>query len=694
MPPEQAEGRLHAVNERSDVYGLGAILYEILTGRPPFEGPDSQQIIRQVIHEMPERPRRRVATVPAALEAVCLKALAKEPAARYVSATALADDVRHWLAGESVSAYPEPWTARRGVDGPASHARHVRGRGAGGRGGQPRGGDAGARRRQSRNTRGARPGPHAPARGRDPARPGRAPRPRNAGAARPGQGELPAGRDAVEEYTSKVANDPRLKEKDLESLRKELLKSATKFFQKLTEQPGDAAPVRADLGRAYRDLGYLVRTTGDAKNGVAHGEKALALFDQLHAEAPDDAPIKRELAKTCTDLGNALNTLGDTKRPAALHRRAIRLLDGDKDSTARKHLAEAYDNLAYFLDEHAGEPGDVTATYAKAVAVLEALSAAEHDVARLVALGSAYTDLGWRYVEIGELKRGGQALDHGVRTLQEAVAKAAADPLALGSLAAAIHARGMFKEQSRSRRGAGGPRRIGGAVSQAGRRPPEHRVLPARRGPWSEQHGRGPPALRRQTRRQRPVQAIAATQGGHRRPLPRCAQLPGRLGARAAKPQSGPAVARSGEGARARTQDRRDARRPAADGFAVPIGFGRQSSDPRHCARTGAPVGRGRGRLSPGAGDSRRAGGQESRPAQVPAQAGQHPRATGPSLRQVGQARSGGAGVARGAGRLRRGGGRLSGAPARPRRRSASVCASWPATNSRTSKPPRPSRLI
>jgi serine/threonine protein kinase/Flp pilus assembly protein TadD len=112
MPPEQAEGA--AVDHRSDVYGLGAILYEILAGRPPFEGPDPLDVLRRVVRDVPARPREVVPTAPRPLEAACLKALAKVPADRYGSAIELADEVRRFLADEPVRAYREPAVARAG----------------------------------------------------------------------------------------------------------------------------------------------------------------------------------------------------------------------------------------------------------------------------------------------------------------------------------------------------------------------------------------------------------------------------------------------------------------------------------------------------------------------------------------------------------------------------------------------------
>jgi tetratricopeptide (TPR) repeat protein/tRNA A-37 threonylcarbamoyl transferase component Bud32 len=112
MPPEQAEGA--AVTRLSDVYGLGAILYEILTGRAPFEGSETRDVLRRVVAEQPARPREVVVVTPRALEAVCLKALAKAPAERYSTVAELADEVRRFLADEPVRAYREPGAARAG----------------------------------------------------------------------------------------------------------------------------------------------------------------------------------------------------------------------------------------------------------------------------------------------------------------------------------------------------------------------------------------------------------------------------------------------------------------------------------------------------------------------------------------------------------------------------------------------------
>lgn len=108
MSPEQADGRMELVGRHSDVYSLGAVLYEILTGKPPFAGKDTPELLRRVVREIPQPPRQLVASTPRTLEAICLKALAKRPEARFTSAKALAQDVECFLADEPVTAFAEP----------------------------------------------------------------------------------------------------------------------------------------------------------------------------------------------------------------------------------------------------------------------------------------------------------------------------------------------------------------------------------------------------------------------------------------------------------------------------------------------------------------------------------------------------------------------------------------------------------
>ena len=120
MAPEQAEGRSNLVGATSDIYALGAILYKLLVGFPPFRGATALETLAHVKASEPVPPSRIQPGLPRDIETICLKCLEKVPGRRYATAGALAEDLRRYRAGESILAHPAPawerawkWLRRR-----------------------------------------------------------------------------------------------------------------------------------------------------------------------------------------------------------------------------------------------------------------------------------------------------------------------------------------------------------------------------------------------------------------------------------------------------------------------------------------------------------------------------------------------------------------------------------------------------
>jgi serine/threonine protein kinase len=114
MSPEQARGLVDQIDARSDIYVLGAVLFEILTGQRPHRGHSPHETIRAILEGAVPRARSLVPSVSPVLDAICVKAMARAPGDRYAQVADLARDVACWLAGEAVSVYRESWFRRLG----------------------------------------------------------------------------------------------------------------------------------------------------------------------------------------------------------------------------------------------------------------------------------------------------------------------------------------------------------------------------------------------------------------------------------------------------------------------------------------------------------------------------------------------------------------------------------------------------
>jgi serine/threonine-protein kinase len=290
MSPEQAEGRWDRVDRPTDIYGLGAILYEILAGQPPFDGAGTVEVLRKVAAEPPAAPHSVCKTAPLPLEAVCLKALAKRPEDRYASARDLANEVRHYLADEPVMAYPEPVAARLARWG----RRHrtlvvaatlllmaaVVGLSAG----TVLLSQANARTEHQRRLVEAN--------------------------FQKAEANFRKAREAVDEYFTKVSESKLLNVPGLQPLRKDLLESAHKYYEQFLRDRGTDKTVRAEAAEAWYRLGFVEMEVGTPAKAATVFQEAVAMYEALTRDHPGEPHYPYKLAMALNDLGNQQASLG------------------------------------------------------------------------------------------------------------------------------------------------------------------------------------------------------------------------------------------------------------------------------------------------------------------------------------------------------------------------------------------------
>jgi tetratricopeptide (TPR) repeat protein len=398
MSPEQSEGDLKHLGPRSDVYSLGATVYCLLTGKPPFEG-DLADVIRGVQKGQFPPPRQFDPSIDRALEAVCLKAMALKPADRYGSPKALADDVERWMADEWVSAWREPW-GRTAVRWLTRHRVSVTAAGAAVLvalvgtaavlGVQTRANAELKRANAELNLANAQVT--------------RANDELHAANERERQ-RFELAQEAIRVFHSGVSEDLLLKQGQFKALRTKLLQGAREFYRKLEGllQGHVDRDSRLALGHSYNEV---ARLSSDIES-IAEAEKiyrrSVALFEALAREDPSDAEARRGLTRSLMGLELILASVGRRDESLALLERARALLRGlteadPSDFENRKQWARAEMIHGFLL----GRPDARVAANERAIALLEtpAASGPPHELPRAElaevcgALGSALMDVG------------------------------------------------------------------------------------------------------------------------------------------------------------------------------------------------------------------------------------------------------------------------------------------------------------
>lgn len=324
MPPEQARGE-KAADPRGDVYSLGVTLYELLTLADAFVAKDRQALLRQVLEDDPMRVRRVNRAVPPELEIIVHKAMSKSPADRYLTAKALADDLRAWLDDRPIKAKP-PTVRQRMVKWGRRHPSAV---GAGfvvlilavaglaisnvfiGR----------AQRQTAAALEQAR-------KGKDVAR------------------------RAVDDMWVSMAEKWLRDEPALEQTQRDFMLKALAFYEELAQEEGDDRAVQTAVGQAHLRVGAIHDRLGDLEAGAAAFQRAVDIFQGLAVSDPNNVDYRYVHAQSVFEYGGILDRVtGRRNESETICRQALDLFekaatDFPADLRIRAGLADSGQRLA------------------------------------------------------------------------------------------------------------------------------------------------------------------------------------------------------------------------------------------------------------------------------------------------------------------------------------------------------------
>jgi serine/threonine-protein kinase len=337
MSPEQAKGAIDQLGPTSDVYSLGATLYEVLTGRIAYPGETIKEVIDKVLKGNFPPPRAVERSIPAPLEAICLKAMASESQERYPSVRALAQDLEHWMADEPVTAYPErrlerlgrwlrqhrTWAAAAvaalvGVTLVATAAAMI---------------IEGARQREALVRKEA-------------------------------EDNFSMAQSAVEKYLTSVSENTLLAQQDsvdIRSLRQELLNTALTYYKTFAKQRGNDPRLRQQLANAYFRVGEVTKEIGSPSEAIEAFHSAETIWQSLAAAHPEDDELESHVAECQLAIGKQMDELGDLKgamTTLAQSRATLERLVAKHPEVAayQSSLADCYSKIAH--DQGKLEVGD------------------------------------------------------------------------------------------------------------------------------------------------------------------------------------------------------------------------------------------------------------------------------------------------------------------------------------------------
>jgi serine/threonine-protein kinase len=372
MSPEQAAGDLEHLGPRSDVYSLGATLAHLLTGRPPREGTLTE-VLDAARRGESRSPRQVDPTIDRSLEAVCLKAMARDPEGRYPTARALAEDVERWMADEPVSAWREPFL-RRARRWARRNRSAVTGAAA-----ALIAGVVGLSAILVVQTRAK--AEIARALGRETAA--------NAALAAAND-ELARSKaavlarydlavQAIKTFHTGVSEDFLLKEEKFQALRDRLLRSASDFYGKLGALLGretDRASRRA-LAQANFELANLTAKVGRNADALTAHRAVLEARRAMAGEPGADDAARADVGRSLTEVAGLLEASGKTDDAMAAYREAESVLSGpaSRSPEARAVLAACRSRMGFFLST-IGKNDEALAAYRLARSDQEAMAAA------------------------------------------------------------------------------------------------------------------------------------------------------------------------------------------------------------------------------------------------------------------------------------------------------------------------------